>query len=131
MNIIIRKAEEKDSEKIWTLMEKLAVFEKYIDSFAITPEIVKDGGFRKNPPDFHCIVASDIDKIAGMLVYYFLPYTAQNRPAIYMKELYVDENYRGQKIGEQLMNSLKIEAKQLQSNKMDSCTLEQSRTKIL
>ncbi len=68
-------------------MEKLAVFEKYIDSFAITPEIVKDSGFRKNPPDFHCIVASDIDKIAGMLVYYFLPYTAQNRPAIYERAL--------------------------------------------
>ena len=45
-----------------------------------------------------------------MLVYYFLPYTTQNRPSIYMKELYVDENYRGQKIGEQLMNALKIEA---------------------
>ena len=39
-------------------------------------------------------------------------YTAQNRPAIYMKELYVDENYRGQKIGEQLMNALKTEAEQ-------------------
>lgn len=47
-----------------------------------------------------------------MLVYYFLPYTAQNRPAIYMKELYVDEIYRGQKIGEQLMKALKIEAEQ-------------------
>lgn len=28
-----------------------------------------------------------------------------------MKELYVDEKYRGQKIGEQLMNALKEEAK--------------------
>ena len=99
MNIKIRKAAEDDSHKIWTLMQQLAIFEKYIDSFAITPDIVKESGFRKNPPDFHCIVAEDEDKIAGMLVYYFLPYTAQNRPAIYMKELYVDENYRDQKIG--------------------------------
>lgn len=52
MNIIIRKAEEKDSEKIWTLMEQLAVFEKYIDSFAITPEIVKESGFRNPPQTF-------------------------------------------------------------------------------
>ena len=110
MDINIRKAKQTDSEKIWTLMAKLAVFEKYIDSFAITPEIVKESGFRKNPPDFYCIVADDNGNIAGMLVYYYLPYTAQNRPAIYMKELYVDENYRGQKIGEQLMNALKIEA---------------------
>ena len=93
-------------------MKELAVFEKYIDSFAITPEIVRNSGFHKNPPDFHCIVAEDKDKIAGMLVYYFLPYMAQNRSAIYMKELYVDGNYRGRKIGEQLMNALKIEAEQ-------------------
>lgn len=110
MEIIIRKAIESDSEKIWALMEQLAVFEKYIDSFAITPEIVRESGFRKNPPDFYCLVAEDQERIAGILVYYFLPFTAQNRPAIYMKELYVDENYRGQKIGEQLMNALKNEA---------------------
>ena len=29
-----------------------------------------------------------------------------------MKELYVDEGYRSQKIGKQLMNALKIEAEQ-------------------
>lgn len=108
--IKIRKAVEADSEKVWVLMKDLAVFEKYIDAFAITPEIVKESGFRKNPPDFHCIVAEDNNNIVGMLVYYFLPYTAQNRPAIYMKELYVDEKYRGKKIGEQLMAALKKEA---------------------
>lgn len=110
MNITVRKAEEKDSEKLWVLMKELVIFEKYIDSFAITPEVVRESGFRKNPPDFHCIVAEDNNEIAGMLVYYFLSYTAQNRPAIYMKELYVDDRYRGQKIGEKLMNALKEEA---------------------
>lgn len=111
-NIIIRKALEKDAEKIWALMQDLAVFEKYIDVFAITPEIVRESGFRKSPPDFYCIVAEDAEQIAGMLVYYFLPYTAANKPAIYLKELYVEEKYRGQKIGEQLMNALYEEAKQ-------------------
>src|SRR4029078_482412 len=88
MAITMRKAIEDDSDKLWVLMKELAIFEKYIDSFAITPEIVRESGFRKNPPDFYCIVAEDNDKIAGMLVYYFLSYTAQNKPAIYMKELY-------------------------------------------
>jgi ribosomal protein S18 acetylase RimI-like enzyme len=110
MNTSIRKAEEKDIEQIWVLMKQLAVYEKYINSFAITPEIVRESGFRKNPPDFYCIVAEENERIVGMLVYYFVPYTAQNRPAIFMKELYVEENYRGHKIGEQLMNALKIEA---------------------
>lgn len=107
----IRKAAESDSKKIWALMKQLAVFEKYIDTFAITPEIVRESGFRKNPPDFYCLVAEDDDKIVGILVYYFLPYTAQNRPAIYMKELYVAEDYRSQRIGEQLMSALKKEAR--------------------
>ncbi|MFT3904296.1 MAG: GNAT family N-acetyltransferase [Niabella sp.] len=110
-NIRIRRAVEADSEKVWLLMRALAVFEKYINTFAITPEVVRESGFRKNPPDFYCIVAEYNDKIVGILVYYILPYTAQNRPAIYMKELYVDENYRGQKVGEQLMNALRKEAK--------------------
>lgn len=110
MSIVIRKAVESDSDKLWQLMKELAIFEKYIDSFAITPDIVRESGFRKNPPDFDCLIAEDNDKIAGMLVYYFLPYTAQNNPVIYMKELYVDEKYRGQKIGEQLMNALRKEA---------------------
>jgi GNAT superfamily N-acetyltransferase len=110
MKITIRKSEERDSQQLWVLMRELAVFEKYIDSFAITPEIVAQSGFHKTPPDFYCLVAEAQDKIVGMLVYYFLPYTAQNRPAIYMKELFVDENFRGQKIGEQLMHALRDEA---------------------
>lgn len=110
MSMIIRKAEERDSEQLWELMKELAVFERYIDSFSITPDIVRFSGFQKSPPDFYSIVAEENDKIIGMLVYYFLPYTAQNRPAIYLKELYVDENFRGKKVGEHLMESLRKEA---------------------
>lgn len=109
--IKIRKAVEADSEKLWILMKELAVFEKYIDVFAITPEIVKESGFRKSPPDFYSFVADHNGQIAGMLVYYYLPYTAVNRASVYLKELYVDAAYRGQQIGEQLMNALHLEAK--------------------
>lgn len=106
MNIIIRKAIESDSDGIWKLMKELAIFEKYIDTFAITPEIVRESGFRKKTPDFYCLVAENNQKIAGILVYYYLSFTAQNKPAIFIKELY----YRGHKIGEKLMLALKEEA---------------------
>ena len=43
-------------------MKELAIFEKYIDLFAITPEIVRESGFNKNPPDFYCLVAEDSQK---------------------------------------------------------------------
>lgn len=108
----IRFATEHDIPQLFELMKELAIFEHYIDSFAITPEIVLQSGFRKNPPDFYSLVADDNGTLAGMLVYYFLPYTAQNRPAIYMKELYVSETYRGQHIGEKLMYALHEVAQQ-------------------
>lgn len=108
----IRHMNEADIPQTFQLMKELAIFEEYIDSFAITPNIVKEKGIDKNPPDFYCLVADDDGTIAGMLVYYFLPYTAQNRPAIYMKELYVAENFRNQKVGERLMLRLKDIAKE-------------------
>ncbi len=107
MEITIRKAVESDSERLWILMRDLAIFEKYIDSFAITPEIVRESGFRKDPPDFYCVVAEANKLLVGMIVYYFLPFTAANKPAIYMKELYVDQEFRGRQIGEKLMIALK------------------------
>jgi len=109
--VVIRKAVEADSEKIWVLMRDLAVFEQYIDVFAVTPEIVRESGFRKEPPDFYCILADNAGEIAGILVYYFLPYTAMNKPAVFLKELYVDQKHRGKKVGEKLMNALHTEAK--------------------
>jgi ribosomal protein S18 acetylase RimI-like enzyme len=114
MSIEIRQAVESDSEQIFPLMKELAIFEHYIDSFAITPEIVRKKGFQKEPPDFYCLVAEDCEmgKIAGMLVYYYLPYTAQNSSDIYMKELFVDEAYRSKGVGRMLMLSLQQEAKE-------------------
>ena len=107
----IRKAVEGDADALWGLMRELAVFEKYIDVFAITPDIVRESGFRKNPPDFYSIVAEEAGKLCGMLVYYFLPYTAQGRPAIYLKELFVAAAHRSGGVGERLMRALEVEAK--------------------
>jgi ribosomal protein S18 acetylase RimI-like enzyme len=107
----IRKAVEGDADALWELMRELAVFEKYIDVFSITPDIVRESGFRKSPPDFYSIVAEEGGKLCGMLVYYVIPYTAQGRPAIYLKELFVAVAHRSRSIGEQLMRALAVEAK--------------------
>ncbi|MGP1381082.1 MAG: N-acetyltransferase family protein [Dialister pneumosintes] len=112
MAVEVRLMRESDIDQTWPLMRDLAIFEDYIDSFAITPEIVRERGIKKDPPDFYCLVADVDGKIAGMLVYYFMKYTAQNKPSIFMKELYVEEEYRNQKIGEQLMKTLYSIAKE-------------------
>ena len=111
MNVIIRKPTEEDIPGLWKLMHELAVFEKYIDIFKISPEAVLEKGFLKSPPDFFSFIAEADGKVAGMIVYYFLPYTATNRPSMYIKELYVDEKLRGLKMGELLMKAVAEEAK--------------------
>ncbi|NEU09041.1 GNAT family N-acetyltransferase [Flavihumibacter sp. R14] len=110
MEAIIRRPVEDEIPRLWELMHGLAVFEKYENSFRITPEIVLAKGFRKDPPDFYSFIAEAGGRIAGMVVYYFIAYTAENRPSIYIKELFVDEDFRGLKIGEMLMKAVAGEA---------------------
>ncbi len=108
----IRKAQEQDIPQLLPLMRGLAEFEHYIDVFAITEEVILDHGFRRNPPSFHCFVAEDPDagNLVGMLVYYFIPYTAIAKPTLYIKELFVGEGARNLGIGESLMKAVAREA---------------------
>ncbi|WP_312553917.1 hypothetical protein [Empedobacter brevis] len=64
---------EADSDKVWALMKELAIFENHIDVFAITPDIIRESGFRKDPSDFYCIVGEDNDNIAGIWYEWNLP----------------------------------------------------------
>jgi hypothetical protein len=53
----IRSAVESDVPNLLLLMRKLARFERYEESFAVTEEVLRDQGFRRSPPDFDCFVA--------------------------------------------------------------------------
>ena len=88
------------------LMEGLADFEHYRDTFGVTAEVLLRQGFSHQPPDFYCLVARHTDgHLGGMLVYYFIPFTASARPTLFIKELFVNEAYRGHHLGEELMRA--------------------------
>ena len=107
---VIRKAEEADIPNLLTLMRELAVFEKYINAFAITEEGLREQGFLRSPPDFHCLVAEDNETLVGMLVYYFVPFTYRAKPNLIIKELYVAEQQRSKGVGKVLMQAVAREA---------------------
>ena len=107
---MIRKAIEADIPDLLPLMRELARFEKYIDAFAITEEVLLEQGFRRSPPDFHCLVAEDAGTLVGMLVYYFVPFTYRAKPNLIIKELYVTEPQRSKGVGEMLMKAVAREA---------------------
>jgi GNAT superfamily N-acetyltransferase len=108
----IRKAVEADIPNLLPLMRELARFERYDDDFAITEEMLREQGFRRSPPDFQCFVAEENQKLIGLLVYYFVPFTYRAKPNLIIKELYVADGRRGEGVGRLLMKAAVREAEQ-------------------
>jgi ribosomal protein S18 acetylase RimI-like enzyme len=98
MEIIIRKATEKDFFAILSLIKELAVFEKAPEKVTNSVEQMK------NEKDFfQCYVAeNDKKEIVGMVVFFFAYYTWVGK-SLYLDDLYVKENYRGKQIGKKLL----------------------------
>jgi len=71
----IRKAVEADIPNLFPLMRQLAEFEKYADDFAVTEHVLREQGFHRSPPDFHCLVAEEGSDLVGFLVYHFVAFT--------------------------------------------------------
>ena len=108
----IRKAVEFDVPSLLPLMRELAEFEKYSKDFAITEEVLREQGFRRSPPDFHCLIAEEGTKLVGFLVYYFVPFTYRAKPNLIIKELYIADRHRSKGIGRELMKAVAREAHQ-------------------
>ena len=95
---------EKQSKPIFAhllpLMRELAEFEKYAEDFAVTEEALREQGFQRSPPDFHCLIAEDGGESVGFLVYYFVPFTYRAKPNLIIKELYIAGQHRSRGAGQ-------------------------------
>jgi GNAT superfamily N-acetyltransferase len=110
--LAIRKAIESDIPNLLPLMRELAEFEKYAEHFAVTEEVLREQGFRRSPPDFHCFIAEEGRELVGFLVYYFVPFTYRAKPNLIIKELYIAGRHRSIGIGRLLMKAVAKEAAQ-------------------
>jgi GNAT superfamily N-acetyltransferase len=108
----IRKAVESDISNLLSLMRELAEFEKYADDFAVTQDVLRQQGFHRSPPDFHCLIAEEGGELVGFLVYYFVPFTYRAKPNLIIKELYIADGYRSRGVGKLLMKAVAREAEQ-------------------
>ena len=107
--IRVRPFTPDDVQAVWHLMRALAVFEGYIDAFAVTPEDLRVHGFSTNP-SFGVFVAVKDEAIAGIAVHYRIPWTYDLRPVVVLKELFVAEDFRGQGVGQALFAHLHAHA---------------------
>ena len=104
--LAVRKAIEADVPNLLPLMCDLAEFERYADDFAVNEEVLREQGFRRSPPDFHCLIAEEGGELVGLLVYYFVPFTYRAKPNLIIKELYVPGRHRSRGIGKLLIKAV-------------------------
>jgi GNAT superfamily N-acetyltransferase len=99
MEINIRKAVEADFEQIHALFTEFAAFEKHPEKMLNTVERMKD-----EQEFFNCWVAEMPDnRIIGYVSCFFCYYTWTGK-ALYMDDLYVKPQFRGNAIGTRLID---------------------------
>jgi len=101
MRVNIRKAKESDFATIISMVHELAKFEQAKDKVTNTAEQMA-----AEQSYFHCLIAEDENKqILGIALYFFAYYTWVGK-SLYLDDLYVKEEFRGQKIGSKLLQSV-------------------------
>lgn len=102
--ITIQKPEREDRADLIEMMIQLAKFEGYIKDFAVTEEALEKRFFVQK--DFDILVAKINGHSVGMLVYYYLPFSYDLKPWVYIKELYVKPEVQSKGVGKKLVAAL-------------------------
>lgn len=100
MNVVIRKAEPRDVPRMLELVKELAVFERAPQEVTVTEEHMRAAGFGDDPVWVGWVAQRD-GVIQGMAVCYERYSTWKGR-RLYLEDIIVTEQARGQGLGEKL-----------------------------
>ena len=105
----IRDAIEADIPIIMDLAQRLAIYERAPDSFVATPKDYQKWGWGKDSI-FRVLLAENKDKEGpihvGLALYYFTFSTWTGKPTLWLEDLFVPEELRGNGIGSALLRRL-------------------------
>ena len=105
----IREANETDIPIIMDLAKKLAIYERSPESFVATAENFSKWGWGPNQI-FKVLLAENIGdqdpKFIGFALYYFTFSTWTGNPTLWLEDVFVPEELRGNGIGSALLNEL-------------------------
>lgn len=122
MDILIRKAQRADCARMMELIHELAVYEKAPDEVTVSLNHFEESGFGPNPV-WWAFVAEVQGVVIGMALYY-VRYSTWKGQRMYLEDILVTEDMRGQKIGSLLFDALIVEAKEKGFNGMNWQVLE-------
>lgn len=106
-----REATKEDSAFIFKLINELAKFEKAADKVAINLEQLERDGFGSDPLYFAHILEFNGKKAGFTLCYY--RYSTWKGKSLYLEDLFVLPEYRGQGLAKLALNKLKAHANEV------------------
>ena len=115
--ILVRPFGRGDAPRMLTLMRGLAMFERYIDLFAVTEADLIEHGLGA-APRFGAFVAERGGEVIGLAVHYRIPWTFDMRPVVVLKELFVAEAARGFGAGRALFREVKAYASAIGASRL-------------
>ena len=116
MKISLRKAVKTDVPEILDLIRELALYERAPEEVTITAEDLEKDGFGSNPI-FEVILAFNHEQLLGMAFYYY-SYSTWKGKCLYLEDIIVKEQYRGNKIGKTLFEAVIKKAKEVNAKRM-------------
>ena len=106
-NLSIKKATIEDTEIIYNFICQLAKYEKLFDEVTTTPIQLKETLFGKNS-NTETLIAYMDERPVGFALYFFNYSTFKGKRGLYLEDLFVIPEMRGNGIGKQLLKQLAI-----------------------
>lgn len=123
MSIEIRKATEFDCEGIAALMRDFAEYEKLGHYCEITEDKLSVAMFQNGAFVEGIVAFDDVTMIAYALFYKsFASFRGQR--GVYLEDIFIDKNYRGQGIGETMLKKIAQTAKSQGAERIDFQVLD-------
>jgi GNAT superfamily N-acetyltransferase len=100
----IRPAAPSDVPQIVAFIRDLAIFENLLPHMKATEADLLRDGFGPNPK-FGALVAESAGRAQGYLLYYFSYSTFAGAPGLFVEDVFVAQEFRGQGVGKALLES--------------------------
>jgi len=113
---------EKDIPVILDFIKQIAIYENMLDKVVATEESLKESIFDKNRAEALLIELDN--KAIGYIVYFFNYSTFVGREGLYIEDLYIKPEYRGQGIGKKSFELLVHIAKENKCERLEWTCLD-------
>lgn len=120
--IKFRKTTEKDIPVILDFIKQIAIYEKMLDKVVATEESLKESIFNNNRAE--ALLIEFNNEVIGYIIYFFNFSTFIGREGLYLEDLYIKPEYRGNGIGKKSFEVLVNIAKEYKCERLEWVCLD-------